>query len=367
MSDYIAWYLVELRTRLAPHLPSTKVESIVLEAGSHLKETTERLKAELQLTDETAALTAIDAFGKPEKVALTHLREIDTRIMGIKPGWLVIGSALLAIWCWDFQWLSLHGPFDNFGETWQNGVAGFVGVLALIFFVVACRAGKRTFRLPLFTMSAALCLGLPLLVSAWMIRTPAHWEGISRLHLSRDVAKINATLDRLKAYEPYFRRGATAYQSAKTESDLPAEFASFQRAQDLLGIPKEDRQHMLLRTDDGYNVAPDALLVPSYAYAMVDGRIGGLEPVRSFAEAKKAWAKNASHSLRAVEHDREGLQSLVAAAGEAQSGRIFFFDPALSVTSVAVTAWFLPVLFILDWAAFASTRRKRVWPVRSLA
>src|ERR1044072_6131848 len=222
MSDYISWYMVELRTRLAPHLATTRVESIIREAESHLKESSEAIRNDLAIPAENAALAAIDAFGSPEKVALTHLRETNMRILGMKPVWLVLLSAFFALPCWNFHWLSLSGPFDNFGATWQNGLAGFVGVLAIVGFIAGCRAGRRSYRGPLALLSVQFLIGSLLFGSFFAVSSGGFFsKSVLRYQIAGAAQELPKSLERLDKYKDFVVEGKKLFASAKTVADLP--------------------------------------------------------------------------------------------------------------------------------------------------
>src|SRR5205823_7775420 len=164
MPEYINWFVVELRLRLAPHLSMERVETLTREVESHLRELSRKNIASLGMSEQHAQAAAVEVFGRPDKVALDYLRESNPRLFGIKPICFVILGGLGAIGCWDFHWLSLRGHFDIFGDTWQNGLAGFVGTLALAMFVAGCKAGLRSFRLPILATGAVTLAALPFLL-----------------------------------------------------------------------------------------------------------------------------------------------------------------------------------------------------------
>lgn len=366
MSDYIAWYSVELRLRLSAHMPSAKVESVIKEAESHLREAAERLKTELQLSDESATLAAIDAFGKPEKVALTHLRESGSRIFGIKPVWFVLACGLVALLCWDFHWMSLAGPFDNRGETWQNGIAGFVGGLALIGFVLGCRAGRRSFRLPVLALGGGLAVASAFFVSYMAITSGASYSPSAlRPNLSQTFDVVPKSISRLDRYQALVERGTREFAAAKTTADLSRDMRDLAVAEAEFGIAQYASGRPI--TPEG-RVIPNALVTPAdYVYASPDGGFSALQGAESFESAKKRWASVSPNVLANVNFARGELRNLLSRATEARNGRTFFFNGFVVTQIVCWTIVFLPALLFLDWATFAMIRRKRAWPVRGLA
>ncbi|MFI5387464.1 MAG: HAAS signaling domain-containing protein [Fimbriimonadales bacterium] len=161
MPNMIDWYVVELRLLLNGKLPPGRVDEVVKEAEAHLRESVQRRLG--PTVDENAATAAaIEAYGRPEKVALGFLRGSRRNMWGLNPVWWAALGAVIAIYCWTFHWQTLGGYFDNFGETWQNVVAGLVGVLGLALVVFAVRAGFRSYRLALTGLTfAAAALSIP--------------------------------------------------------------------------------------------------------------------------------------------------------------------------------------------------------------
>jgi hypothetical protein len=364
MSDYIAWYSIELRLRLAPHMPAAKVESIVKESQSHLGETAERLKADLGLTESSAVLAAIDAFGNPEKVALTHLREIKTRVLGIKPMWFVVGCGLMAFLCWDFHWMSLSGPLDNYGETWQNGLAGFIGFIALLGFVAGCRAGRRSYRLPVAGLGFGLAVLLPFVVAYVAIMNVDGEESIMRPRTRGAVRTISDSLVKLDRLEAFVKRGASEY-SATTPTNLSADMRDLRVAEAELGISW--RSSYPAFTADGREIDRAFVTPNDWVYAPSRGGLQALQGAATFAEARKRWAEASTHSLASIGQSRHELLKMLTNIHQAENGRIFFFNGRVSAELVSTTLVFLPGLLLLDAITFAFVRRKRAWPVPGLA
>jgi hypothetical protein len=368
MSELIPWYLVELRSRLTPFLPATKVETIVKEAESHLQEAVRRLTADLQITEDQAAAAAIDAFGRPEKVAMTHLRENHWRPMGISPIWLVLGGGSLATLCWVMHWQWLRGFFDNMGATWQNGLAGFVGTLALLIFGVGCYAGRRRYRLEVLGIWAAMSVGIVLAFSFWIVGATENGQGLSHVHLSRDVANIHQDLAKLDRLETYVHEGSIAFASAKTENDVPAVFTNPQLAEQRLGLYDLTEQmdgRRLVNGNDDPNFGPvsSRFIIPSdFIYAMVDGRVYGLREETDFSHAVLWWRRHTGDALKSISREKGKLNSLLASAAEARNGRLFFFNPTVYSEAVISVPFFLPALFLVEALAYALVRRKRTWP-----
>src|ERR1022692_2053875 len=200
MSKLIDWYLVELRLRLDGKLPSEVVETIIQEAESHLGESVER-QVGLNVDQESAEKSAIQAYGRPEKVAIAHLRKTPQLLWGIKPRWVAIYGSLVAITCWNFHWLTLGMFFDNFGEAWQNELAGVLGVGGLMLVFWASQRAYRSNRWFLAASTVIAAAATIPIVSYWMIGElgAPFYEGVSRFHLNRDVPNLEHTISKLDA------------------------------------------------------------------------------------------------------------------------------------------------------------------------
>lgn len=358
MPDYISWYAIELRSRLAPHLDTVKVESIVKEAEGHLRESAEHLKSSLDIPEESAILAAIDSFGSPEKVALTHLGESAGRVLGLKPRTLVLLSAFVALACWNFHWLSLWGPFDNFGATWQNGLAGILGGLALLGLILGCRAARRSFRLPLL-MGGVQFLVLALFFTAfWSVTAPRSQNGIMRPSVASASRNLPKYIDRLDRIADFVHEGHKQFASAKSAKDLPEVFRSVAAAERSLDLPA---QYSFSSSGDGF-------VVPySYILSMPDGRTWAVIGEPSFKNAKATWAQAETKTLPQIERSKSELRALLTSVNEARQGRLFFFNGYVASNLIGFTIVFMPVLIFLDWIVFTIVRTRRAWPSRRLA
>lgn len=357
MSDYFSWYCVELRTRLAPHLPSAKVESIVREAECHLRESTEQLQAELHLNDEQAVLCAIEAFGSPEKVALTHLGTTSAKVLGLKPITFVFICTFVSLFCWVFHWLSLGGPFDNYGHTWQNGVAGFVGFLALIGFVVGCRAGRRSFRVPLAAFGLKFFVGALLFCAFWSV-TDDGYQAVTRPRITAALTELPNSLERLDRFERYVLQGKEEFAKAKSRDELSKQFKDVDYAQSLFDAQPSYRSPQ----------ARGGVVTPSsFIYSMPDGRFWGIQETPSFKDAKVTWSRVDKTTIPGIASQRQSLTALLARVEEARSGRLFFNNGFLLLNAAGWIIVFMPVFFVIDAITFASVKRKRAWPVRGIA
>lgn len=363
MSRMIDWYLVELRLRLNKSLPPDKIDEIVKEAECHLQESVQR-RVGPAITEPDAIEAAIEAYGKPEKVALGFVRGTKQTMLGINPVWWAAYGALMAIFCWNFHWLTLQGYFDHFGETWQNGVAGLVGVLALALMMIAVRAGLRSYRLALTGLTfAAAALSIPLM-SYWMIPAPNFWQGISRLHLNRDLPKLEVELGQLRSYQSFAERGLREYANANSAGDLSLDMRNPSVVAKEFGIVRLDPAMVGLQVDHG-----GAFVVPRQygAFAEIDGRMWMLETMARFEDAKKAWSVTGPKELQEITTERANLSALFGNATAAKNGKLFFLDPELYLQTVIGTVVLLPLFLLLDWIAARSARPKRRWLRKALA
>jgi hypothetical protein len=369
MCEVIAWYVVELRSRLAPHLPAAQVETIVTEARSHLNESTANLASSLQISQDEAAAAAIDAFGQPEAVAMTHLRQHAWRPLGIKPLWLVWGGASLSIllWVMEFEWM--RGYFDNFGESWQNVFGGFCALAAVIAFGVGCYAGRQRHRMTILAVGAAVEVAIFFGFSFIIVGSTDNGQGLSRIHLSRDVENVRkdvSTLDRLDAY---VREGAAAFAGAKSVGDIPFKFRDpsiAQREVGLYNLPLQLAGRLTVKGNysfGGFGRPPlPYFIIPSESViVMVDGRTYGLSAEADFSHAVLDWRKSAK-ALGAIAKQKQQMNILLESAAQARSGRLFFFNRRVYSGAILMVPLFLPVLVIAEAIASALFRRRRTWP-----
>lgn len=352
MSELIAWYLVELRCRLAPDLPVAQVETIVKEAESHLKESAATFVADMQLGEEQAAAAAIEAFGKPGSVAEKHLQQFGWRPFGIKPGWLVWGSGVISLltWVMEFQWN--RGYFDNFGETWQNGVAGFIALIALAIFGIGCYAGRMRYRWTILAIGLAVEFAVFFGFSFLIVGSTKGHQGLSRLHLGRDVSNVNRNLIRLNRLEVYVRDGARVFAAAKSASDIPQRFRdpSFANKElDLYDLPEQLMGRLTASSLSNLDPNGKLYLTPNkFVFAMVDGRVYGLSAVDEFSHAVLAWRRGEAKALTSIAQEEVNMNRLLASATEARSGRLFFFNRDVYLNAMLIMPLFLPVLLFIE-------------------
>lgn len=375
MSNAIGWYLTELRMLLTPHLTAARVVEICKETRVHLELEAERLGAKLALENEEAAWLAIEAFGEPGRVAQTYVRESGRTVFGLKPLWAIVIGALVAMLCWDFHWLTLQGPFDNYGDTWQNGLVGVLGGLALVLFVMGCRASFRWNGLRLLGLSVATALVLVPVMSVWLVSDSrgAYYRGVSRLHLSRDAQKLKVTLGRLDALETYVREGERAFAQAGSLAELPAQYKELDAATKILGTDAEWSGSVMGAYRHGPSFIPEGgmteevqVLAPNRSvFAMVDGRIHALDTT-GYSSAKSAWA-DADFTLQSIEGQRDSLRALLRAVNEASNGRLFFLNPWVTVQTSFWTLSLGALLLLLDLAVWLLVRRRKARPGMALA
>src|SRR5580658_5774655 len=108
MSKLTDWYLVELQLRLEGKLPPERLDTVIREAESHLTESV-RGRVALDVDEESAARSALQAYGKPARVALSYLRKVKPKLLGLDPKWAAAIGCLIAVACWNFHWLTLSG------------------------------------------------------------------------------------------------------------------------------------------------------------------------------------------------------------------------------------------------------------------
>ena len=370
MSKAIGWYVTELRLLLAPHLQAKRLLQVCMETESHLEQDAERLRGELGVGAEEAAWLAIEAFGKPQTVAQTYVRESGRTVFGMKPHWAIFGGSVAAIASWDFHWLSLWGPFDNFGETWQNGIAGGIGVVALVLFALGCRASFRWNGPRIGALMAATALLLVPIMSIWIITDATAGNvgqrGVSRWHMARDAQKLRETVDRLDALEGYLIEGKKEFAQAKTIDDLAVQYRVPEAAAKILGTDPEASGSVMgaprgRSTQDG-----TCVFIPSwFVSAMVDGRIYALD-MATFEHAKTVYANAQAYTER-IRNERLHTSSLLTAVDQASHGRLFFPNPWLTVQGTFWTISMGVLLILLDTGIWLIVRRRKARPGMALA
>jgi hypothetical protein len=365
MSEYLGWYLVELRSRLEREMPMDRVATVLAEVESHLRESALRNADTPGVSEDQALIAAMHSFGSPEKVALAHLGEGGKTMFGIPRMWVVLGSAFIAIACWDFHWMSLGGFFDNFGATWQNGLAAMIGGLALVIFFLACRKGYRSYRLPVIGLTAAMAVGMIFFVSFAIVGEKEWRQGFSRFHLARDVATAHRSLEKLDTVAAYIRRGMREISSVSTLTKLPPEYRDLEASQRALGLDGNSIPVYsdVLSQDPTANAYP---LLSGYVAVMVDGRIFGISHTANAVQVRESWQK-APQTLKSIEHEKENLMALLQSAESARSGQLFFFNSSAFRDPVFWTIVFLPGLLLLDTIAYFAARRRRTWPRMGIA
>lgn len=367
MADYLAWYLVELRLRLDGKMPAQRVDTVISEVESHLRESARQHSDTPGVSEERAVVTAIQSFGQPEQVASAHLGGRNPRMFGLPRLWVVLGSALLATGCWNFQWMSLGGFFDNFGATWQNGIAALVGSIALCVLFMACRGGFQSYRKQLTMLSFGTAFGLIFLLSFWIVSDKGLQQGFSRFHLSRDVAMAHQTLGRLEAMGSYMQKGRVLFAEAKDGKDIPLEYRDAAAGAQFMGL-MNNISPSYWTVDRGLHEKPKMFIHPSGSVtAMVDGRIFGFQVVDHFQAAKQEWQLNAYRSIKSSEQQRVKMQLLLNSADQARNGRVFFFNTQVFVDPMFWTLVFLPGLLLVDTIAWAFSRRRPSWPKVGIA
>ncbi|MDR3688247.1 MAG: hypothetical protein P4L46_02625 [Fimbriimonas sp.] len=357
MRDPIARYVSDLDAILHFELPEDRLESIVMEAESHLRESASRRVAEV--TDPIRAQTeAIDAYGSPQRVAVGHLRRAGRKMWGLHPGYWAALGALVSIACWNFHWLTLDRYFDNFGNTWQNGLAGLIGLAAL---TLPIKAARRRFRsnwsaLILVTVGAA-ALSIPL-TAFWMIpstdsRPRGFAQGISRFHLKRDLPAVQSNIADIRAYQDLVRQGIRSYATATTERQIPGLLMDPSQVARRFGV-----DHLGPALVGTTITHAGKFVVPREygAFAMVDGRTWVFESSDRFEFAKKQWATVGPSDLRNLDYLLLGFQSIERNALEAKHGRLFFFCPDLYTETVIGTLILLPLFLAIDALAVLSAR-----------
>src|SRR5579862_3183635 len=370
MSKLVDWYLVELRLRLSKSLAPDRIDEIVREAETHLLEST-RARQGAAVSEESAAEAAVEAYGDPGTVALGFLKNTRQTLWGLNPMWWALIGSLVAIWGWNFHWLTLWGYFDNFGEDWQNVLALTVMVLGMAVILKAAKAGLRSYRLPiaLFTVAAA-GLSVPLM-SYWMIPEPGKYypglaldRGISRLHLNRDAPKVERSAKQLLAYQSFVERGIREYATSTSDASLSPDLRDASVAAREFGEKRLNPAAVGVKLDHG-----GAYVVPR-AYGVmteIDGRIYLLETMAFYSDAKKAWAITGPVDLEQITRQQKSIQGLLDNVNAARAGRLFFFERSLYEQTVYGTIMLLPGLLIFDLVGALVARPRRQWPSKALA
>ncbi|MBN9503678.1 MAG: hypothetical protein BGO01_04905 [Armatimonadetes bacterium 55-13] len=368
MSEYLHWYLVELRNRLDPKLPQRKVHEILSETEDHLKESARELAEEFGWNENDSMLAAIQSYGDPEKVALSHLAASDPKFWGVPPIWVIFGSALVAIWCWNFEWLSLRGFFDHFGETWENGFVATLGVFALVTFFRACRAGYRSYRKEVMQLGFVTAFGLVFLMSTWMISVPDQWQGISRFHINREEKNLWSNLTALNRIEDLCELGRNKFGQAADPGQIPFQFeitADLRGAYDHILSLNRGKSPTVSQMEQ---TVVNSYIVPgSVIFVTPSKPLWFFQQEDRFDVARKRWAASGPSTQKAIQGARDEINLYLAAIAQARSGRIFFFDSRVYGKPVVLTLLFLPALLLLEAVAYNRSRRRSPLPVRVIA
>ena len=368
MANVIDSYIADLNSMLVRKMPAERVEAIVKEAETHLRESVQR-KVSADVDEAAASEVAVAAYGAPEKVALAFLRGARTKVLGLRPAWWACMGAILTICGWNVHWQTLQGYFDNFGNVSQNIMAGCIGLFGTIILALAARVGLRSNWVQLTGVTiAATVLSIPLL-SFWMVPSTSsqQWtfqQGISRFHLGRDLPKVKRTITYLEKFEAIYTEGLHAYASAKSAKDLPQEMANTTALAAQLGMSgREQWPHGLAILANGKFVVPREYGV----FAEVDGRLWTLETVGTFEEAKKRWTDLGSKGLAEVKFHLAGFRSIEQNASQAMAGRLFFFDPDMYLETVFLTLILLPLFLLIDGIVTWMARPRRRPRARAVA
>jgi len=369
MLNYIDWYIVELKLRLEKQIPSDRLATVTAEVESHLKESAKTLSANGLLSEEEAMRTAVGQFGLPDQIAHAYLRERNGKFLGVRPIWAVLGSALLAICSWNFAWLTMSGPFDHFGETWQNGIAALICFVSTILFVLACKAGRRLYSGPVALFGGFASLALVVLFSWWIIGAdPDQQQGISRFHMARDKTNIQVALTRLDGLQRYFEDGAKTFGTATSAAEIDGSFKSEAAAFARLNLSRMTTTIYPVDYELGGGSSDGQFVIPHRSiFAMVDGRVYALEYAKDLASAKVAWKENYPVAMKELRVNQIGMHRMLDQIAEAQGGRLFYPHRQLEWPVIIQTLVLTFYLVLLDLLAFRLGRRRGTWPKRAFA
>lgn len=374
MHNLIDWYIVELRLRLNTALTADRIDEIAKEAELHLRESVNH-RTGPGVSVESATEAAIAAYGSPDKVARGFLRGQRLKLFSLNPTlWTLLG-VFIAIYCWCFHWLTLGGIFDNFGATWQNGLAGIFGFGALALIALSARARLKSNWVAVVAGTVVAAGASVPLVSAWVIPDAGQFQGISRLHLKRDAATVASTLEKLRVYDAFMERGVKAFAAAKSPDQLPDDMRDAKVAATEFGVAALDPSielhpvnPLLAESDIALNRGGAYPVPRSYGiFAMVDGRIWAVDATARFEDAKRIWSTTGSAACKSTRFQIQNFEVLLANAREAEAGRIFFPVPYLWQETVIGSIMLLPLLLLVDGVAAFTAKPRRRWPNRVLA
>jgi hypothetical protein len=392
MSELLNWYIEELRQLLQAKIPADRLDTILREAESHLRESA-NCRISREVPDRLAMIEAINAYGTPKRIAISFLRRSGQKLFGMRPVYSAVGGCLIAIYAWNFHWLTLSGFFDNFGDSYENVIAGMFGLGGLALMFMACRSGMRSYRLAV-SSACIIAAGLSIpIVSAWMIGGTRDYQGISRFHLQRDVPAVRKLVSDIVKDQAFLKRGMEAYskadhqveflhQGAKIyipgnlpfddmelvsklrEQTLPPDLRNANLAVAELGVDHLNPAVHEMTVNPGGN-----FVVPREygAFAMVREGLLAFETMDKYPAASKAWAKSGPIILRDLQREQVDMVALLSKADEAQHGRLFFFNPALYAETVFATLFLLPLFLLVDLVAALSASPRRSWPKRKVA
>lgn len=355
MHNLLQSYLDDLRRELNGVVPADRLDTIVSECASHVNESASDLGAQQRLSEDDAFRLAIESFGTPKEVAQKHAELTRRTFLGADPKWAVLGAAMLSIAAWNFALLTMSGPFDHFGETWQNGIAAGICLAAMVVFCKACRSGQRSFFRPVAIMGAAMTLGLVALFSWWIIGANDTEQGVSRFHLARDRSKIESSISRLNGLGAYLKEGENVFARATSDQDIPEVYRSEKLAYARLELGNTSA-YPVDYFSGGSNTHGQFLIPHREIYAMVDGRIWALELGRDLKSSKAAWTANAPLALTAIQSETAHMDRLL---GQIESGQWFSYHMLLVWPVVIQTTVLVFLLLLLDQIMFRIPQRKR--------
>lgn len=348
MLDYLAWYQVELYSRLKGKIDSERLPIILGETASHIQEAASTISQTDHLSEEESIKSAIKSFGSPEEIADGFLHPLRARVwlpvVCVSAATLSVCTALLMIW--------LDQYFDNFGDTLQNQIAGLTGLAAAIMLYFACRAYGRSCRLILTGVSAATAVCLVFVLSFWIIGDSGSGDGISRFNQAADLAGACTALVELNRQKQLQETLAPIFQKAKTAADLTPPMQNIWLARTTYGL------RSLPDVSFSHGRAEDAhFVVPMSPGTMKRGDAYTFGTVATFDEAKAEWANFASYDLKM----NALVTSLSAMIEEGRHPKLVYWNPNVFGNGVAAVLMCWPLLVVIDGLAIWS-RKRRVRP-----
>ncbi|MFN3684093.1 MAG: HAAS signaling domain-containing protein [Fimbriimonadaceae bacterium] len=210
MARYIEWYLAELERRLGRLVSRERMHEILCDAESHLREKAEALERE-GMDPRAAQLAAVEAFGRPDRVAAAELRAQRARIFGLPTPWALGTASLL-------PFLALgYVAIANQGGRLPDETPFLFALLCLPFLVASALAGRAVGR----PLAAAMVVGYAVFAVASSLALVRHEQLSVRGLARKEAEESRKSAERSERLAEVLREGRRAFFLANTPEEAP--------------------------------------------------------------------------------------------------------------------------------------------------